>query len=273
MNFLGKAFTVIILVMSIVFMAFSIMVFATHRNWKTKATALETSLQSQQAKNDALEKEKTRTLEALAREQAARKTHVAVLATAAEVAKVDLAAVTDQNGQLRQTLERTAAAHDDTVKDYNRLTAEVKEVRDELTRARLDRDTQYSSAVKATDDVNALRTQYDVLALRHEQLSRDAARWLTAMDRAGLDPKADVANIPPKINGEVLVSDKNLIEISIGSDDGLKTGHTVEVYRGNTYLGRAKIKQTAPDRAVAEVLVEFRKGIIRKGDRVKTKLS
>lgn len=273
MNFLGKAFTVIILVMSIVFMAFSIMVFATHRNWKDKATTLEASLQTQVAKNEALEKEKNRTLEALAREQAARKTHVAVLATTAEMAKTDLAEVTDQNGQLRQSLERTAAAHDDTVKDYNRLTAEVKEVRDELTRARLDRDTQYTSAVKATDDVNALRTQYDVLALRHEQLSRDAARWLTVMDREGLDPNADIAGIPPKINGEVLVSAKNLIEISIGSDDGLKAGHHVEVYRGNTYLGRAKIKQTAPDRAVAEVLVEFRRGIIRKGDRVKTKLS
>jgi septal ring factor EnvC (AmiA/AmiB activator) len=121
-NFLGKAFTVIILVMSIVFMAFSIMVFATHRNWKDKHTVLEGNLLTQVAKNEALEKEKNRTLEALAREQAARKTHVAVLATTAEMAKTDLAEVTDQNGQLRQSLERTAAAHDNTRRPSKRPT-------------------------------------------------------------------------------------------------------------------------------------------------------
>lgn len=273
MNFLGKAFTVIILVMSIVFMAFSIMIFATHRNWKVAAEKYQSELQAQVAKNEALEKERNRTLEALAREQAARKTHVAVLATTAEMAKADLAEVTEQSNTYRQTLERTSAAHADTVKDYNRLTVEVKEVRDELVRARKDRDEQYFASVKATDEVNGLRTQYDILALRHSQLSRDAAHYRTVLELNGLKPFADIAAIPPAVNGEVLESDNNYIEISLGSDDGLKAGHHIEVYRDNVYLGRAKIKRTAPDRAVAEVLLEFRKGVIRKGDRVATKLS
>src|SRR5688572_10141609 len=34
MNLTGKIFTMLILIMSVLFMAFSVMVFATHRNWK-----------------------------------------------------------------------------------------------------------------------------------------------------------------------------------------------------------------------------------------------
>ena len=63
-----------------------------------------------------------------------------------------------------------------------------------------------------------------------------------------------------------------MIEISIGSDDGLKEGHTVEVYRGQRYLGRAKIVQTAPDKSVGKILPRSQNGPIQVGDRVATKL-
>ena len=62
---------------------------------------------------------------------------------------------------------------------------------------------------------------------------------------------------------------------SIGSDDGLQNGHELDVYRGAKYLGRVRIVETRPDRAVASVLKEFKEvaqDFIRKGDRVATKL-
>lgn len=65
---------------------------------------------------------------------------------------------------------------------------------------------------------------------------------------------------------------KDLIEISLGSDDGLRKGHTVEVFRGSSYLGRARIVKTGPSQAVAEMLKEYQKGFIQKGDRVATRL-
>jgi len=54
---------------------------------------------------------------------------------------------------------------------------------------------------------------------------------------------------------------------------GLREGHKLEVFRGNAYLGRVVIRRTEPDRAVAEIDPAYRKGSIRKGDRVATKLS
>jgi hypothetical protein len=64
---------------------------------------------------------------------------------------------------------------------------------------------------------------------------------------------------------------KDYLEISIGSDDGLRKGHKLEVYRGRSYLGRIEIREVAPDRAVAVILKDYRKGPIKKGDKVATK--
>ena len=44
MTLVGKIFTMLIFVLSIIFMAFSIMVFATHRNWRTQAGKLQADL-------------------------------------------------------------------------------------------------------------------------------------------------------------------------------------------------------------------------------------
>ena len=71
----------------------------------------------------------------------------------------------------------------------------------------------------------------------------------------------------------VNVGDKELIEISIGDDDGILIGHQLDVYRDDAYLGKVVVVKTSPDRAVAEIIPEFKRGTIRKGDRVATKLS
>ena len=54
----------------------------------------------------------------------------------------------------------------------------------------------------------------------------------------GLTKDTPVDGIPPEMRGKVLaVNRDNMIEVSLGSDDGLRAGHTVEVYRGQQVLG------------------------------------
>jgi hypothetical protein len=269
-NFLGKAFTMIILVMSVIFMSLSIMVFATHRNWKVKAETLEKELAKQVAMSDSAKEERDNALLALAREQAARKSHVAVLATAAEQANLALADASKTNTAVLADLNTQSTANGLAMEQLTDLTVEVTRVRDQLTRSRADRDLQYTSAVKLTDDVNRLQTDLDTLVARHDNLSREAAQMQLALNINGIDPTV-LAAIPPSVKGEVLESRNEFIEISIGSDDGIRESHHIEVYRDALYLGRAIIRQTAPDRSVAQVLVNFRKGVIKKGDRVSTK--
>ena len=66
--------------------------------------------------------------------------------------------------------------------------------------------------------------------------------------------RTDVDRIPPSVKGEVVgIGEKDLIEISIGSDDGILVGHRLDVYRDQAYLGKVVILKTSPDRAVAEI--------------------
>ncbi len=64
MNFIGKIFVVLILVMSVVFMAFAVAVYGTHQNWKEKAEQeaqrvanLQTTLQEREDEKDQLQKD------------------------------------------------------------------------------------------------------------------------------------------------------------------------------------------------------------------------
>ena len=136
------------------------------------------------------------------------------------------------------------------------------------------RDEKFNEVVQLTDKLNELEGLRKDLEERRGQLIDQVTRMKLVLDRHGLDEYTPVVDLPPRVDGVVTaVGDKGLVEISIGSDDGLREGHKLEVFRGNSYLGRVVIRRTEPDRAVAEIDPAYRKGSIRKGDRVATKLS
>jgi hypothetical protein len=73
----------------------------------------------------------------------------------------------------------------------------------------------------------------------------------------------------PELQGTVTeLKDQEFVEISLGADDGLRTGDTLIVFRDETYLGKITILRVAPDKSVARI--DSRKGDIRRGDRVAT---
>ena len=75
----------------------------------------------------------------------------------------------------------------------------------------------------------------------------------------------------PTIRGEILAVDKeDHAEISLGSDDGLQGAASLEVFRGDKYLGRMQVLETHPHRAVGKLLKEYQTDVIRKGDSVAT---
>jgi hypothetical protein len=76
----------------------------------------------------------------------------------------------------------------------------------------------------------------------------------------------------PQSAGQVIQIRDGRLELSIGSDDGLREGHPIHVWRADKYLGRAKIIRTTPDRSVAELIANERYGEVEAGDRVGTKL-
>ena len=284
MTLVGKIFTVLIFVMSIVFMSFAVMVFATHKNWKLYADNAapkggeKLGLKQQYEQLEILKKQADDNLNALkndlANEQAARKQALAAL-----------------QSQLTQTLSKLAAQqqeYDRLLADNTTATTTAKEAqarlaaleaenlarREELRTVQKDLDDKFAQVVKLTDDLNQAESLKALLDERNKEAAFQMAQMKMVMDRNGLTIDSLVSHIPPKVDAVVLeVSDKDLVEISIGSDDGLKVGHSMEIYRGNTYLGRIVIRRTTGDRAVGQLVKELQRGQIKKGDRVTTKFS
>jgi hypothetical protein len=274
MSLVGKIFTMLILIFSIIFMAFSMMVFATHKNWKAQATKLGTDLAAANTAlkdaKDSLEREKTE----LAREQAARKAALAALQVRVSQAENRLAAKEKELGDLTAAHSQTTEAAKVAQDRLSLLEKETNDLRNTLRTERQRLDKMFINVVDLTDKLNQAESLRQNLEEVNKQALTQMSQMKMVLDRNGLAPDSLVAHIPPKVEGVVIdVSDKDLVEISIGSDDGLKVGHSLDVYSGNQYKGRIVIKKTNPDRAVGQVMRELQKGQIKRGDRVTTKFS
>jgi hypothetical protein len=154
-----------------------------------------------------------------------------------------------------------SGAVDSTQQNLTRLVAEVDGLRKEIRDVQGERSSMLVKVVGTTDELHGARNELVTLKERNDQLLGEIVELKNPPDASS-----------PAIDGTVTaVRQDNLIEISIGSDDGIRAGHTVEVFRGRTYLGRAEIVKTSPDRAVGKILVEYRKGVVQKGDQVATR--
>ena len=161
MTILGKFFTVLIFVLSAIFMAFSVMVFVTHKNWRDYATSIDTTspglelkLKQQQDLVADLQRELQESLNRLAAEQASRRFAIAVMQTKVTQLESDL-----QQSEKRYTdlIASHGLASASLKANTERLTALVKQVEDmraEVRVAQLDRDSQFMLVVSQTDDIN-----------------------------------------------------------------------------------------------------------------------
>jgi multidrug efflux pump subunit AcrA (membrane-fusion protein) len=265
-------------------MSFAVMVFATHKNWKEYADnaspgpGQKLGLKQQYEQLEQLKKQADAQLTAskneLAEEQAARKQALGALQSQLSQALSKLAA--QQTEYDRLLADNTTATQ--TAKEAQArlaaLEAENMARREELRTVQKDLDDKFSQVVTLTDQLNQAESLKAILDERNREAAFQMAQMKMVMDRNGLTVDSLVSHIPPKVDAVVLeVSDKDLIEVSIGSDDGIKEGHSMEIYRGNTYLGRIVIRRTTGDRAVGQLIKELQRGQIKRGDRVTTKFS
>lgn len=273
MNLLGKAFTVLILLMSIAFMMLAVTVYATHRSWREDALKYKQQVDQATQENIRLREERDNSVSKLAMEQTARRYAIASLQSRLEQVEDQLSRREEQYLKLQATETVTAETLRTTENNLAKLTTEVERLRNDIKSAQDNRDKSVNELVALQEMLNStegiLQTEKEkYAALREENESRKKV-----MDRLNVTVNTPVDGIPPKVDGFVTaVSRNDLLEISIGADDGLREGHMLDVYRDATYLGRIIVRKTQPDRAVAEVIKEYRKGTIKKGDRVATKL-
>lgn len=289
MNLVGKILTLLIFVMSIAFMVMAIVVYQTHTNWRDlvkrsaseveagkplglehQVTKLKTEKQRQKAMSDSMlmERDNIKKID---------DSTIARLETENTELKADNVAKDQKiNTYFSTATESSAgiqAAHE-TLKD---MRSETTQLRGNIRDAQAKRDSSFKDAITLADQLHQAETELKRLEARSKVLVRDNDRMRTILRSSDMNPDGNPAQILPNVKGLVLaMPGKGLMEISIGKDDGLQPGHHLEVYRigagMSTYLGRVEVVRTAPDKAVCKILPEYRKGSIRTGDRIASKL-
>ncbi len=292
MTLLGKIFTGLILVMSVLFLGFAIAVYATHVNWRKLASnpspaageqlGLQQQVERQTEINRQLKEQQENLLAAINLEQAARRMALAALETKLRARTEQLEGVQQQLEKLIATEGTTAGALVTAQNELTAITEEVKNLRDTVRAAQQDADAKFAQLVKMSDELNQMRITKSELEARQQPLQDSLAGLRDALTKLGVNfemnqdgtVRTDADRLPPNVRGVVLdVGEKNLVEISVGADDGILTGHKLDVYREGAYLGKVIVVKTSPDRAVAEIIPDYKRGTIRKGDRVATKFS
>ena len=277
MNLLGKILVVTLFVLSVGYMWLAISVYAYHRDWKTQAETAQKQLQEErnnfqalQNKSNALESQLTAEADAALQQVRKLETETIRLAEANKAIQGQLDAL---SADARQAVEAVTA----TQQNNNQLAEEVSRIRDDISKAIKEKDDSFDVALKATEELQSIRNDLESALETQRELVADAGRMTRVMESEGLDPNTPADGITPRVDGFVSRTQRKggvqLVEISIGDDDGVRIGDTVEVFRDTKYKGRLEILKTAPDRAVGRVDTRFQQGPIQEGDRVATRLN
>ncbi len=272
MSLLGKILTTGILLASFALMIVAMFVYATHKNWREDYDAVNKKLLAAQAANAALEADYGSQVSQLKSENEAGRQEVSKLESERVALVNQNTAIQGENDQLKQDRRAAEAMVAATEENNNRLTAEVTKLRNSIRSNQTAHDEAFATTLRATSELHSTAGELQTTKERNDQLVQQVAGLTRTLGENGINPNAPVVDqVRGKISATRRADGGQLIEITVGADDGIRPGGTVEVYRGDRYLGRAEILKSDPDKAVGRIIREFQQGQIQEGDDVATK--
>ena len=278
MTLVGKLLVLLNLVMAIAFMAFAVLVYGARVDYPQKLTAAQAkvtevqgALTAAETKAGDLEKqiaaldEDKKTLEAdLARQKEDLDNEIQtykqeIAATRTKVGESETIANTSQarQAEARAEVERLRNDRDDLIQEKSDLNESMRKLRDDLSQNKAELETVQGRAEQLLERVNALE-KYVV-----QKTGEPATDEALAASEDRLPP-------PPQEEGLVLKSEDGLVLISMGTDQGIRVGHVLKVYRVGSnpkYLGEVQIKRAESTVAVGKVIGSAT-GVIQEQDRV-----
>jgi len=280
MNLFGKILVVLILVMSLTYMGLTVSVYATHQNWRVVAKEYETQVINQLRKNDVLTVRFNTLKTEIDQLRKLKDNEVAALQTKKTELEGEVKKRTDEIATITTDKANTTAAIEKLTAEIAKKTTDVDTLTKALSDAKFQSDEHYQNILSLTDQLAKLGAEVAKARNANKDLVAENAKLKTILAAHQIDVNSPIANTPPKVDGYVKASTTDgLVEISLGSDDGLTRGHTLEVYRpgatagATKYLGRIEILQTKADVSVGKVIPQYRRGNIEKDDRVATRFN
>ena len=282
MNLVGKIFIVLIFIMSLLWMGFTVAVYATHKNWREyvmnetagpgKPLGLMHQVNDAKQRLQEVKEQRERVESELEQEKTFKRQALAKLENENDELQQRLDQREKEYARADQDRREAVGALEATNQRLKTQTEEIERLRAENRQVQDDRDAKTQQVVELTDRLHQGVLAYQALKETHDILATDHAEAVRRLRDSGLPepPQAWINEPAVGIEGVVLGvgGSGTQLEISVGSDDGIRKGHQLEVKRGPSYLGRIEIIQTAPDKAVAKIIPGMQQGPIQRGDRV-----
>ena len=271
-NVLGKIFVFGVFVMSLMLMSFAVAIYSSHVNWQEVAKKKQEDLDKLKAEEASLNQEITRLTANVAASEAARDQVIAKFQQALLETDTELKSLKDVRDDKLTELQKKIADLATVEADLTRAREEVSKLQAEVREKQQKVDTQVTRAAEIAAQLHEKESFLEIASERKAQLEKQVAQARLILKQNGLTLDSLPKDRVPTINGVVMAVADDAIEVSLGFDDGLQTGHQIEVYRNDEYLGRAIVKSVKPDRAVAVLVREYSRGIVQRGDKVTTRL-
>ncbi len=283
MNLVGKIFVVLVLLMSVLFAAFAVSVYATHRNWKlvvdnqTPGPRQQLGLKQQVEQRDQRLQELNDRRNALSMQLAEEKSAYEQVRVKLENEKEELRRDRDlrdkELAELTQAHREAVAAVDASHRELARLRTDIDTLRTDIRTAQKERDDHFKEVVRLTDQLHAAVFELNQLKETNRELLVELTDMKNKLRAAKIDPDTEMGL--PVVEGLVMaILGDGLVEVSIGADDGLRQSHQLFVYRvgggRSTYVGKVEVLRTDVDRSVCKVIES--QGNLAKGDRVASQL-
>ena len=289
MNLVGKIFVVVILVMSIVFMALSMAVYTVQKNWREvvlrqkeepgKDLGLKYQVEKLKIENEDLKSQKEKAEKSFTDEKAVLVQANTKLQTKLDIETKDRMSLESGQAAMKKEVSDDVAAMSSTQKNSTDFRAERDTLRKELLEAQQDRDAHFKKVVDLTDQLNQAVDEKELLRRRTDDLAKDVAKANDALLWYKINKDSDYQNAnPPKgVKGTVTeVLGHGLIEIDLGSDQGIRVGHRLEVYRTiggqPTYVGPVEVVKTDPSNSACKIDPKSQNTNVMVNDSVATKI-
>ena len=284
MNVIGKIFVFAVFIMSLVFMTFAVAIFASRTNWEREVNrkpeevragekpGYKFQIQAAEEEREKLKTEIDRLKTDIAKEEAARDQVIAKLQSALGEKDGELTKLREEKDKRETAQQEAIKALEEKEKDLTAAVMQVKELQDKVTKQQVAVDEQVGKAAVIAQQLHAKEAELEIAKERKAQLEKQVASARILLAQSGLTIDTLPKDLVPKLEGAVIAVADGAIEVSLGGDEGLQEGHTLEVYRDGEYLGRARVRTVMPDRAIAVLLREYVRGVVQRGDKVTTRL-
>ena len=208
----------------------------------------------------------------VAEKEAARDQVVAKLQTALERKDEELQVLRGEKEKREDEREQAQAELTATRTELEKVTKTVDDLRSQVRGMQAKVDEQVDRTAKLAGDLHEKESFLEIAVERKKQLEKQVANARDLLKQHGLAIDSLPRDHVPAIDGVVTAVADDAVEVTLGGDDGVQTGHFLEVWRDDEYLGRVQVISVKPDRCMGRVVPEFRRGIIQPGDRVATRL-